>query len=572
MGDHMCEKWNEINEIDVYSQEYMWRLMDFQSWYREVMDHSTINLANSKYDYSLLNLKYVLCNIVENTWKQAFSRLVSPGGALHCVKDDCRVETGEGGIDPFLTEEAIRDSVIPAIRDRLQETVDNDQRTRGRRVSLDWTWDQNKKSLDINVHVTDDVAPIRATAGASINSEGEHMHALVTQELIQALNKVVFRRTAQAFYRSRESRDRRTAKADKHGRMLFQAAFSILAASGITRTNGGDLYSNVDELRDDETLPNTLQGMTRLVREELRWIRKSRRGTRTTVRKKPAVLPSIARRFISALEYGDRFKGDLWLLGEFTKAAGLLHDRGCAPALKELDKETAARIARIMGDDFAYDKMRAADLITGGSSTRAVALAAAEGLLPSQDTMGYDDYFTLLLPALLASMLDREGESKGMRLVVDAMLDYAGPLNQALSSQTAPLPPTAPIITMGNQELLGPVVAAKALFDRVLPGDMRSVTTMGDIAYNSVYCYLCYFTDKELRRFNEHDLNKTAMLAVASAILNHADEQDEEADVETKEPEVDRLSGKRLIVRLVGGRVEVKEALEDGCLFTAPAE
>jgi hypothetical protein len=570
MGDHMGQR----NEIDVYSREYTWRLMAFQSWYREMMDHSTITLMNSEYDYSLLDVKYVLCNIVENTWKHVFWRLVAPSGFLYKVEDDYRVsEKIDRGLF-FTEEEAIRDSIIPAIHSRLQETVDNSQRTRGRRVSLEWAWKQEEKSLDIHVHVTDDVAPLLAAAGASVNSEGEHMHALVTQKLVQVLNKTVFLGTARAFYRSREPRDRRTMNGGKRGRMVFQAAFSILAASGITRTSGGDLYSDVDELRDDDTLPDTLQGMTRLVREELRWVRKSRRGTRATVRKKPSALPSIARRFISALEYGDRFKGDLWLLGEFTEAAGLLHDRGCAPALKELDKETAARIARIMGADFDYDKMRAADLITGGSSTRAVALAAVEGLLPTQDTMGYDDYFTLLLSALLASMLDREGESNGMRTVVDAMLNYSGSLNQALSSQTIPLPPTAPIITVGDQELLGPVVAAKALFDRVLLGDMRSVTTMGDIAYHSVYYYLCLccFTDKELRRFNEHDLNKTAMLAVASAILNHADEQYEGADVETKEPEGAKLSGKRLIVRLVGGRVEVKEALEEGQLVTASAE
>lgn len=568
MGDHTGE---QQNEIGVYSQEYMWRLMAFDSWYREVMDRSIVTLSNSKYDYSLLNVQDVVRGIVERTRRRVFLRLVSPGGALYEVKDDYRVRT-KIGMGLLFTEEAIRDSIIPAIRDRLQETVDNSPRTKGRRISLEWTWKQEEKSLDIHVHVTDDVSPILATAGASIISESEHTHALVTQELIQAMNKAVFFRTAQAFYRSREPRDRSTAKADKHGRMLFQAAFAILAASGITRTSGGDLYSDVDELQDDDALPDTLQGMLRVVREEARWIRKSRRGTRATVRKKPPVLPSITRRFIFALERGDRFKGDLWLLGEFTKAAGLLHDRGCAPALKELDKETAARIARIMGDDFAYDKMRAADLITGGSSTRAVALAAVEGLLPTQDTMLYDDYFTLLLPAFLASMLDREGESKGMRLVVDAMRDYTGPLTQALSSQTAPLPPTAPIITVGDRELLGPVIAAKALFDRVLLGDMRSVTTMGDIAYNCVYYYLCYFTDKELRRFNENDLNKTAMRAVASALLNHADDQDEGAETETKEHEVARLSGKRLIVRLVGGRVEVKEALEDGQLVTAPVE
>ena len=568
MGDHMGQR----NEIDMYSREYTWRLMAFQSWYREVMDHSTITLMNSEYDYSLLNVKYVLCNIVENTWKHVFLRLVSPGGLLYKVEDDYHlIEKIDRGL-LFTEEEAIRDSIIPAIHSCLQETVDNSQRTRGRRVSLEWAWKQEEKSLDIHVHVTDDVAPLLAAAGASVNSEGEHMHALVTQKLVQVLNKTVFLGTARAFYRSREPHDRRTMNGGKRGRTVFQAAFSILAASGITRTSSSDLYSDVDELRDDDTLPDTLQGMTRLVREELRWVRKSHRGTRATVRKKPTVLPSIARRFISALEYGDRFKGDLWLLGEFTQAAGLLHDRGCAPALKELDKETAARIARIMGADFDYDKMRAADLITGGSSTRAVALAAVEGLLPTQDTMRYDDYFTLLLPALLASMLDREGESKGTRMVVDAMLDYSGPLNQALSSQTVPLPPTAPIITVGDQELLGPVVAAKALFDRVLLGDMRSVTTMGDIAYYSVYSYLCYFTNKDLRGFNEHDLNKTAMLAVASAILNHADDQYEGADVETKEPEGAKLSGKRLIVRLVGGRVDVKEALEEGQLATAPVE
>ena len=560
------------NEIDVYSQEYMWRLMAFKSWYREVMDQATITLANSEYDYSLLNVKYILFNIVENTWKRVFWRLVAPSGFLYKVEDDYRVSAKIDMGSLFTEEEAIRDSIIPAIHSRLQETVDNDQRTRGRRVSLEWTWKQEEKSLDIHIHVTDDVSPIRATAGASINSEGEHTHAIVTRKLIQVLNKTVFFPTAQAFYRSREPRDRSNAKADKYGRMLFQAAFAILAASGITRTDGGDLYSDVDDIRDDDTLPGTLKEMTRLVREELRWIRKSRRGTRTTVRKKPTALPSLARRFIYALEYGDRFKGDLWQLGEFTEAAGLLHDRGCAPALKELDKETAARIARIMGTDFDHDKMRAADLITGGSSTRAVALAAVEGLLPPQDTMRYDDYFTLLLPAFLASMLDREGESNGMRIVVDAMRDYTGPLNQALSSQTAPLPPTVPIITAGDRELLGPVIAAKALFDRVLLGDMRSVTTMGDIAYYSVYNYLCYFTDKELRRFNENDLNKTAMRAVASAIFNHAADQDEGSETETKEHEVARLSGKRLIVRLVGGRVEVKEALEDGQLVTAPVE
>ena len=558
------------NEINVYSREYTWRLMAFESWYREVMEKSTIALANSEYDYSLLNVKDVLRDIVENTWKRVFWRLVSPGGLLYKVEDDYHViDKIDMGL-LFTEEEAIRDSIIHAIHSRLQETVDNNQRTRGRRVSLDWAWEQEEKALAINVHVTDDIAPLRAAVGASITSENEHTYALVTQNLIQVLNETMFWRTAQAFYRSPEPRDRRTEKADKHGgRMVFQAAFAILAASGITKESGGDLYSNVDDIRDDDTLPDTLRGMTRLVREELRWIRKSRRGTRATVRKKPAALPSLARRFIYALEYGDRFKGDLWQLGEFTEAAGLLHDRGCAPALKELDKETAARIARIMGTDFDHDKMRAADLITGGSSTRAVALAAVEGLLPPQDTMRYDDYFTLLLPAFLASMLDREGESNGMRIVVDAMREYAGVLNQALSSQTAPLPPTAPIITVGDQELLGPVVAAKALFDRVLLGDMRSFTTMGDIAYNCVYNYLCYFTDKELRRFNEHDLNKTAMRAVASALLNHADDQDEGADVETKENEVARLSGKRLIVRLVGGRVEVKEALEDGQLVTA---
>ena len=147
------------NEINVYSREYTWRLMAFESWYREVMEKSTIALANSEYDYSLLNVKDVLRDIVENTWKRVFWRLVSPGGLLYKVEDDYHViDKIDMGL-LFTEEEAIRDSIIHAIHSRLQETVDNNQRTRGRRVSLDWAWEQEEKALAINVHVTDDIAP-----------------------------------------------------------------------------------------------------------------------------------------------------------------------------------------------------------------------------------------------------------------------------------------------------------------------------------------------------------------------------------------------------------------------------